>query len=92
MAGLSLPPQLAGLLPGGGPAPTPPGMGPTEPDQDDGGLSCVQDTINYFPKLLHELSDPTDVQDAVKALQLLVGIQKRLMTGSGQGGPQPQSQ
>lgn len=78
------PPGLQALLGGG------------QPDQggasQDGGLSCLQDVIQGFPKLLHELSDPADVRDATKALAVLTSVQHRLMTSQGaSSGPSTQS-
>lgn len=72
----------------------PPGLGalaaaahqPPPQDSGDGGLQSLQDTIEGFPPLLHALHDAADVNDAVKALHLLTGIQKRLMSGQA-GGP-----
>ena len=87
---LSLPPGLAQALGQGTPLPA--ALQAGQPDQDDQGgysqLDCLRDVIDDFPKLLTELTDPKDVQDAVSALRLLAGVQTRLMAG--QGGAQPQ--
>ena len=74
---------------GGPPAGLPAGLGqPPQQDQDEGydQLSCLRDVIDDFPRLLTELKDPKDVQDAVSALRLLAGIQTRLM-GPANGSP-----
>lgn len=73
----------------GGPGlPLPAGLDDEQAPSDP--LGCLKDVIDDFPKLLTELQDPKDVQDAVKALQILAGIQTRLMSaapGQQQGGP-----
>lgn len=55
-------------------------------DTGQGDLATLQDVIDDFPKLLHALKNGDDVHDAVTALRLLTGIQKRLMGGA-PGGP-----
>jgi hypothetical protein len=60
---------------------------------NDGGLQCLQDVITDFPRLLHELTAPADVQAATQALAILTKIQTSLMQNSGaSGGPSPQQQ
>ena len=78
-----IPPQLMQLI-----AQQQAGQGgdPEETGANDGGLSCLQDTLNDMAKLLHELTAPQDVQDATKAMTILAGIQTRLM-GSAGGSP-----
>lgn len=74
-----LPPGLASLA----------GQHQMPPASSGGGdqLQVLQDTIEGLPPLIHALHDPTDVNDAVKALHILTGIQKRLMGQA--GGPAP---
>jgi len=71
---LQLPDPDYGQVPGG---PLPQGLDDSEPPEDP--LACLKDVIDGFPRLLTALQDPKDVQDAVKALQTLAGIQTRLM-------------
>jgi len=78
-----LPPGIASLA-GQHAPPTPPTHG--------GGLSVLQDALDGFPALLHALSDPKDVHDAVTAMRLLTGIQARLMGPQGQAGGPAQAQ
>lgn len=48
-------------------------------------LQALQEVIEDFPALLVALRDSNDVHDATKALNILTGIQKRLMApGPGQ--------
>ena len=76
------------MMAAGGAPPAPPLPQGLEDDQPTGDpLGCLKDVIDDFPRLLTELQDPRDVQDAVKALQILAGIQTRLMSG-GPSGPQ----
>lgn len=80
----------------GGQAPQglPAGLGPDTDGGDPGysELDCLKDVIDDFPKLLTELKDPKDVQDAVSALRLLAGVQTRLMSAqAGPSGAQPQN-
>lgn len=86
---MSVPPELLAQLGVQG-APGPPGLAPGGPD--DGGyggdpLSVLQECIQQLPAVIAALPDPRDTQDAVKALQLLAGIQTRMMS-QGQQGPQ----
>jgi hypothetical protein len=85
-------PQMLAQLAGQGAPPLPQGLqDQAEPGEDQGGtpLDCLKEVIDDFPKLLTELQDPRDVQDAVKALQILAGVQTRLMTaGQAANGPQ----
>lgn len=75
------------MPPGGAPPALPQGLEPDSEPADP--LSCLKEVIDDFPKLLTELQDPRDVQDAIKALQILAGIQTRLMTaGQAPGGAQ----
>lgn len=68
----------------------PPGLGQLaggDPDggqgAGDGGLQCLQDVMTKFPELLQELHDPTDVQAATQALQILAKVQSRIMGANG---------
>lgn len=89
-----VPPGLAQALQGGQGLPAalqgpPPGQ---DDDQGYSELDCLKDVIDDFPRLLTELTDPKDVQDAVSALRLLAGVQTRLMSAqAGPGGSQPQN-
>lgn len=61
-----------------------------QPDQGAGELACLQKVLDDFPKLLTELQDPQDVEQAVGAMKVLAGIQRRLMqTQGGQGAAPP---
>jgi hypothetical protein len=91
-----------GLAPGG----PPPGLaaliahaqasGPGDADDKgpvrDGGLGVLQDIITDFPRLLHALSDPADVQLATQALHILTKVQQALMSRGGGNGPSPPGQ
>jgi len=49
-------------------------------------LQTLQTCIQALPGVIAALPDPRDTQDAIRALQILAGIQTRLMTGPGGGG------
>jgi len=73
----------------GGPPPALPQGLQGEDQAPSDPLGCLKDVLDEFPKLLTELTDPRDVQDAIKAMHVLSGIQTRLMSGGqGQGGAQ----
>jgi hypothetical protein len=79
--------QLGGGA-GAGAPPLPQGL-QDDGDQASDPLGCLKEVIDDFPRLLTELQDPRDVQDAVKALQILAGVQTRLMSaGQAASGPQ----
>jgi len=82
------PPGLAALIAahGGGDADD------SGPPSNDGGLKCLQDMITDFPRLLHELTDPGDVQMATRALHMLTQIQQSLMGRQGGNGSSPSGQ
>ncbi len=62
-------------------------------DSQDAGLGMLQGIISDFPKLLHALSDPADVQMATQALHILTKVQQSLMGRQGaSGGPSAQGQ
>lgn len=76
------PPDLASILQGGG----------APPDQGGGdGLDELQQIIQMIPAVMSALPDPRDTQDVAKCLQILTGIQTRLMQQGGQRGPGPQA-
>lgn len=53
---------------------------PATDDEGSDPLSTLQEVIeDVHSKLLPALKDPDDVNDAVKVLGVLTGIQKRLM-------------
>lgn len=85
---------MSSLLQGGTPPPVPGGVGDLltgggeEQEQPD-PLAVLQDVIEQLPGLIAALPDPTDTHEAIKALQTLSGIQKRLMTAQGSGGAAP---
>lgn len=70
----------------------PPGLPQGLQDDQSGGsaygqLDCLKAVIDDFPKLLTELQDPKDVEQAVTALKILAGIQTRLMSAGQASGP-----
>lgn len=92
-----MPPELAGLLGGGGGGPPPDlaailqgGGAPPNEDEGGGGLDPLQQVIQMLPGVMSSLPDPRDTQDVARCLQILTGIQTRLMQG-GQRGAGPQA-
>lgn len=79
------PPDLASILQGGG-APPDTGGGGGGPE----GLDSLQQIIQMIPAVMSALPDPRDTQDVARCLQILTGIQTRLMQG-GQRGPGAQA-
>ena len=78
------PPDLASILQGGGAPPDQGGGGGPE------GLDSLQQIIQMIPAVMSALPDPRDTQDVARCLQILTGIQTRLMQG-GQRGPGAQA-
>lgn len=75
-----LPPGLAQILQSGG----------APPDDDDRGLGPLQEVLQLLPGVMSALPDPRDTQDVARCIQILTGIQTRLMQG-GQRGAGPQA-
>jgi hypothetical protein len=85
---VSVPPGLLAQLGVSGAA-GPPGFAADQEGGYSGStdpLTVLQECIQGLPAVIAALPDPRDTQDAVKALQLLVGIQTRMMAQ--QQGPQ----
>lgn len=86
--GIQLPEGMPEGMPEGDMNPSLP-AGLEQGEQGYSELDCLKDVIDDFPRLLTELKDPVDVQDATKAMLILVGIQRRLMQPQqGQSGSQ----
>jgi hypothetical protein len=74
--GGGIPPEILAALGGGG--------GQQEPQQNP--LEVLQDVIQMIPSVMAALPDARDTQDMAKCLQILTGIQTRMM-GNGPQGP-----
>lgn len=79
MNGLQIPPDAGPPQP----SPLPGGLADTGQDEQQDPLAVLQECIQALPGVIASLPDPQDTQDAIKALQILAGIQTRLMRGAG---------
>jgi len=69
----------------------PQGLQGESDEQGYTALDCLKDVIDDFPRLLTELQDPKQVEQAVSALKILANIQSQLMSaGQAASGPQAQ--